>query len=800
MAARNGKPYLMLNFMLASRPGFSLVALLTLALGIGATTTIYSLLYSTVLAPLPYPNAERLVRVQELTPDGMLFSASEPNFLDFRQRSRALEQIVALKQRSATLTARDEPVRIEGLAVSRGYFELLGAQPALGREFSIEEDQPGAAPGVVLLSHRLWQQRFASDPNVLEQDVRLDGQRYRVIGVMPANFSWFDSQFWLPLAADPNSRRDDHWLDLIARLAPGVGVAEAEQELAAIASDIGRQHPKVSGWSVMLEPLHDWLVGPGYRDSIYLLFSAVAMLLGIACLNLANLWFIRSHASRGEIGIRSALGASRARILRQWLTEVFLLSSLGALLGAGLASLAIDLLKTLNPEGIPRLSSLSVDGHVLAFAAGSALLTALLFGLAPALQAARTEAAETLQHEGRSGAPRGRGRLRDALVVGQIAISALLLVGAGILLRGFFELKASDLGFDPNHVLQVDLQLGDENYAEPWQKVVFFNQLSERVAALPGVVGVGASAVEPFSGTDMVNDVTPVERAAEVGQSGYMRLRWRAVTPGFFDAAGLPLFEGRRFHREDPWDGTRNVMLSASAAAALWPGESAVGKSLFWGGTDGQPRTVIGVVGDYQDVRLGESATGVMFLPYNQLPWPSMSLLVRTHDELSNVAAELRAKIQELDPQLAVPSIRRLTDRLDSVVAGPRWRTLLLLGFATAALLLAALGVYGVMAFNFAHRRRELGLRLALGAQSSTLQRMLLRGGGRLIALGAVIGAAGAWALSRGVGNRLLQDHGDDWWIFLIALLVLGAVALTAIVIPARRVLGQSPLDALRGE
>ncbi|MBD8524281.1 ABC transporter permease [Pseudomarimonas arenosa] len=784
----------------AARPGFALVALLTLSLGIGATTAIYSLLNATVLAPLPYPDAERLVRVQERTPDGMMFSASEPNYLDFRQRSRSLELIVALKQSSFSLRSGGEPIPAEGLAVSDGYFDLLGAQPVLGRAFVAEEDQPGAAAKVVVLSHQLWQQRFNGDAQILGRDIDLDGTPYRVIGVMPAEFRWFEVSFWLPLAADPNSDRGDHWLSLIGRLSVGSDIDQAQQELASISADIGRQFPSVAGWSVSLKPLHDWLVSPEYRQGILVLFAAVALLLGIACLNLANLWFIRSHASRAEIGIRSALGASRRRILCQWMVEVLLLSGLGALLGAVLAGVAIDLLKHHAPSGIPRLETLSVDANVLLFAAGTALITALLFGLAPAWHAARTEAAVSLQLEGRSGMPRGQGKLRDLLVVGQIAISALLLVGAGILGRSFLELKASDLGFDPEHLLTLDLQLGEQNYAEPWQKVVFFHRLTERLDAIPGVVASGASAVRPFSGNDMVNDVTPVERAAETGSAGYMQLRWRAATPGFFAAAGLPLMQGRTFSAEDPWNGPRNVVLSATAAEKLWPGQSAVGQRLYWGGIDGDPLNVIGVVGDFEDVNLGQPASGVMFIPYNQLPWPSMSLWVRTRGEASNVPSELRELLRTLDAEMPAATIVSLQDRLDVAVAAPRLRTLLLLGFATSALLLAALGVYAVMAFNFASRRRELGLRLALGATPAVLQRMLMQGGGRLIAWGSVLGGLGAWTLSHTLSSLVQHRSAEDLWAYALALLALGSIAALAVLIPARRVLRQSPLESIRGD
>ena len=494
------------------------------------------------------------------------------------------------------------------------------------------------------------------------------------------------------------------------------------------------------------------------------------------------------------------MGASRSRIARHWFTEVLLLSSLGVIGGVLLAQLAVSALLQIDPGGVPRLQQVEIDGGVLLFASLAGLLTALLFGLAPAWRAARVNAASSLQHGGRTGLPRGHRRLSDVLVVAQVALSALLLVGAGILLRSFVTLQSSDPGFNPDSLLAVSLQLSPTKYAEPWQKVVFFNQLDEGLQSLPGVVGAGATAIAPFSGNSMVNDVTPVERAAEVGPAGYLQLRWRAATPGFFRAAGLPLLQGRLFERRDPWNGPPNIVITASAAAQLWPGESALGKRLYWGSTDGEPRIVIGVVGDYQDVQLGDEAAPLMFLPYNQLPWPEMTVVVRTQGEISGMAASIRDQIHALDPDLPIPETRPLRGLIDASVAGPRLRTWLLSGFAAAALLLAAIGIYGVMAFNFACRRRELGLRLVVGAAPRAVLRMLLGSGIRLVLIGSVLGAAAAWALSRTLSSLIHRAAGVDPLAFIGALALLGVVALAAIYVPARRALRSAPIESLRDD
>lgn len=785
---------------LLKQPGFTIVAAMTLALGIGANTAMFSIINATVIEPLPYSEPDRLVRVREVTPEGMNFSASEPNYLDFRDQSKSFTTLAAFKDRAASLVGTGEPVRLDGLSVTHDFFTVLGADAAVGRTLLAGEDVPGADSRVVVLDYRLWQQRFNGAADIVGQKIVLDGSAYLVVGVMPADFNFLDVEFYSPLAPDARADRGDHWLGMIGKLQPGVSVEQAGAELKAIAERIGEQYPSIAGWSVRMEPLSSWLVGKQFRQTAWLLFGAVGFLLLMACVNLANLLFVRGQLRQGEIGVRAAMGARRSRILRQLLTETLLLSLLGTAIGVLLAWLSIGLLQQLGPENIPRLEEIRIDGRVLGFTLAVGLLTAAIFGVVPGVRASRVDLSETLQQSARGGGSREQRRLRDGLVIVQIALATLLLAGAGLLLKSFWQLQSADPGFDPEPVLAVQLQLGDDGYREPWQKVAFYRNLIERVEALPGVAAAGATATDPFSGGSFMNDVTPVERAAQTGSSGFAQVAWRAVTPGFFHALQLPLHRGRLFTDEDPGNGPRIVVITSSMAERLWPDENAVGKELYWGGTSGTPRTVIGVVGDYQDVEPGGGAAEVMFIPHNQLAWGQMTLLVRTGGEIAGITRALRNAIAELDPALPVPAIRPMQQKISAAVAGPRFRTALLGAFALAALLLAAVGIYGVMAYNVSQRTREMGLRLAMGAQPHRLLAMVMLRGTRLVVIGAIVGVLCAFMLARYLQNLLYETAATDVVALTGAVALLALVALAAIWLPARRAARIQPMQALRDE
>lgn len=784
---------------LVRQPGFAFVALLTLALGIGANTVMFSVVNGTMLAPLPYPDADRLVRIWETTPEDQRFSASEPNFLDFRDHSEEFESLAALKDVSLTFAQGGQPARLPGLAVSRGFFSLLGYTPEIGRTFSMQEDQPASSAAVVVLSHGLWQRRFNGDESILDRSVRIEGRAWRVIGVMPPRFELLDSQYWVPLAADPASDRGDHWLGMIGRLRAETTQQQAEAELEAIAERIGQAHPSVDGWGVDMVSFSHWLVGESFRMTAITLFGAVGFVLLIACVNLANLLLARAGRRQTELSVRLALGAGRARLVRQMLVEALLLSGIGVALGLALAHWGLAALQTLDPAAVPRLDEIRIDSTVLAFAAGLGVLTGIVFGLFPALRVSGVDLNAALRQTGRSGEPRGHRRLRDALVIVQIAVAMMLLVGAGLLVRSFLQLQSTDPGFDSAGVVSVEIQLGDQ-YAEPWQKVAFFHRLIEDLAGLPEVTSAGATAISPFSGGNFMNDVTPVERAAEAGANGYMQAAWRTATPEFFDTLEIPLLDGRLYSYADRWDGARVVVITRAMAESLWPDQRAVGREFYWGGNRGEPLRVIGVVGDYQDVEIRAEAQPVMFLPYHHMPWPKMTLLVRGKADIEAVSALVRNRILAQDEALPVPAVQSLEARFAATAAGPRFRTLLLGVFAMIALLLAAVGIYGVMAYSVSQRTREVGLRMALGADPGSISAMLVRRGALLTVAGTVVGLSGAWVLTRFIRGLLFDTAPLEPSALALAALVLASTALAASWLPARRAACIQPTEALRHE
>ena len=786
---------------LAARPGFTLLVVLTLAVAIGSNAAMFGVVNATLLTPLPYASPDRLVRVWETTPEGQPFSVSEPNFLDFHERNRSFETLAAGKDVSLTLLAGGEPVRLDGLAVSREFLSTLGIFPALGRDFSAEEDAPHSGAAVVVLGHDVWMQRFGGDPGVVGSQVPLEGRAHTVIGVMPAEFDYLGATFWIPLGADPASDRGDHWLHMIGRLRPGVTLAQAERDLGAIAVAIGQAHPSLDGWGVRLRSFRDWLVGEPFRHTAWLLFGSVALLMLIACANIASVLLALATRRQAELGLRAALGATRGALARQLLVEVGLMVAAAVVLGVALAHGLVAVLRQVGADAIPRLESVAVDARVLGFSIALGVLTGLLFGVGPVLRASRVAPLQALAGGARAGVPRGQRRVGEALVVVQVGLALALVVGAGLVFRSLLELRSADPGYDPGQLHAVELRLGSD-HAEPWEKAIFFARLTERLAATPGIAAVGASSVTPFTGNNMMNDVTPVERAAEVGSSGFMQAHWRAVTHGFFDAAGVPLLRGRLFdgsERGGP-GGSRTAVVSRTFAERMWPGEEPLGKTFYWGGTDGTPRTIVGVVGDFQDVAAGAEMPPVLFIPYGELPWPAMTLLLRTPPRQPLPHAAVRDAVHALAPALAVPAIQPLEAQLAASVAGPRLRTLLLVGFAGVALLLAAVGVYGVMAASAAQRQRELGLRLALGARPATLVRMLLGKGLRLGIAGAALGLAGAWVAGRLLQGLLYGGVTLDVPALLGSTALLALVVLVASAVPALRAARIDPASTLQAE
>lgn len=795
---------------LRKSPGFTLVVVLILALGIGAATTIFSVVNALILRPLPFTDSARLVRVWETNPHTGNFSASDANYLDFAERNRGFAEMAAYSEtrNSLTLTGgcESEPdeceaERLQSAAVTSTLFPLLGVRPMLGRTFAGEEGRPGGNHQVAVVSHDLWQRSFGADPEIVGRSLTLDGESYTVTGVMPAGFEFpVAADVWIPLAPNPARDRDEHDIAMVARLAPGVTLTQASADLNRVARDLGAEHPRTNaGWGVHLASFSEWIVGPQLRQAMYVLLGAVGFLLLMACANVANLLIARGTTRQTEMGIRAALGAGRSRIVRQLLTESMLLGIFGAAAGVGIALWAVDALRAVGPRDIPRIGVVSVDARVLLFALVVGLLTSLIFGLTPAMLISRVKLHEALKQGARRGLSGGGRVVRNALVVVEVALAMTLLVGAGLMIGSFVRLQRVPSGFDAEQVLTVPLQLPANSYSHD-QLRTFFRAALTRIAAIPGVTAAGATTTDPFRQWGFSNDVTPTERAAQAPEGGFMQSGWRSVTPGFFRAMGIPLLRGRVLSAADRADGARVTVISETLAGRLWPGEDPIGKGLFWGGKSGTPLTVVGVVGDIRDVRLEADPPPLMFLPYDQTPMAGMTLVIKTAGNPANVAGAVRQAIRSIDKNLPVPEMRPLDEGRASAVAEPRFRMLLLGTFAAVALVLATMGIYGVMAFTVAQRTREIGVRMALGARPGGVSRMIIRQGMILTLIGMVLGTLGALSLTRVLASLLFDTAPTDPATFAVVTVLLVGVALLATYLPARRAMRVDPVIALRSE
>ena len=779
-------------------PLFTLISVLTLALGIGATTAIFSILDAVVLRPLPFSEPDRLVSLSETTPQAALFSVSEPNYLDWRRANRSFTGMAAISYASLGLVGQGEPVKLHGAAVSASFFPLLDAQPLLGRFFIEDEDRAGAGARVAVLSHHLWQSRFGADPGVLGRSLRLEGRLYTVIGVMQPRFTFPDwAELWIPLAPGTNMDRGDHWLDAVARRKQGVSLEQARADLDGIAAQLSQQYPDSNkGWGVRIDPLHEALVGPQVTRGLLALLAAVALLLLMACVNVSNLLLARATVRGREMGLRSALGAGRARLIRQLLTESVLLAGLGAFAGLGVAYGAMRLVRAFGPN-VPRLDEVALDGRVLAFTLGIALVTGLLFGLAPALQASRADLHALLQQGGRAAMAAGR-RLRDGLVVGELALAMMLLIGAGLMIGSFLRLQRVDTGFDPDGVLTVRLDLPPDEYPDDRRRI-FFPEVLQRIAALPGVRAAGATNAAPFGGF-RPNNTIAVEGREPQKEGEFLSADWRAVTPGFFRSMSIPLLRGRLFTEADREGSLNVIIISKSLAESLWPGENPVGRRIIWGPPNGDPWTVAGVVGDIRDMEIERAPRSVIFLPWQQVPWAQMTLTIKTAGDVPGLAAAIHREIRALDGDLPIPEILPLRQSVAGAVDGPRFRMFLFALFAAAALTLAVTGVYGVMTFAVAQRTREIGVRLALGARPWSVVGLVLRRGLVLTLLGIGLGWAGAFALTRFLASLLYGTAPTDATTFAAVAILLAGVATAAGYFPASRAAAIDPRLAFSAE
>jgi putative ABC transport system permease protein len=791
--------------MLVKQPGFTLIAVLTLALGIGANTAIFSVVNAVLLCPLPYQTPDQLVVLWETHPQTMLrnerSNVSPANFIDWRDQSRVFEQVAALDgQRGFNLTTGGEPERIQGARVTASLFSLLGVRPCLGRSFLPEEDQAGQSR-VILLSHGLWQRRFGSDPGVIGKTLSLNLSSFTVVGVMPREFNFPEEvEFWTPMAfnADELKTRDFHYLNVIARLKPGVTLRQAQAEMTTLARRLEQQYPASNAKrSVQIASLHEHLVG-NVKLALLVLLGAVGFVLLIACANVANLLLARVATRQREIAIRLALGATRLRLVRQLLTESVLLALLGGAFGLLMASWGVHLLIRLSPSNLPRLTEVSIDGRVLGLTLTLSILTGLIFGLLPALQAARFSLNETLKESGRGAEGARQHRARSMLVIAEVALSLVLLLGAGLMIRSFMQLNRVNPGFKPDHLLTVRLSPTISKFRNEDEGIAFYQQVIERVGALPGVVSVGAVTHPPMSNINLHLDFAVEGRpAAATGEKTSAEAR--AISPGYFETMGIPLLKGRDFTLHDHKQSARVAIINETMARQYWPNEDPMGKRLTMESEDA-PRQIIGVVGDVRHWGLDQGARAEMYWPLFQNPLVFMTLMVRTTSDPASLAAPVRREVSGIDKDQPVYSLKPMGQLVSDSVAQQRLNLLLLTIFAGVALALAAIGIYGVMAYAVTQRTREIGVRIALGAQASDVLKLVIGQGIMQTLVGLAVGLVASFALTRLMKNLLFGVSATDPRTFVFTTLLLAGVALVACYLPARRATKVDPLLTLRRE
>jgi len=696
---------------------------------------------------------------------------------------------------------------VAALSVTANLFPALGVLPALGRNFLPEEEQAGRNR-VALLSDGLWQRRFGADPGLIGRQIQLNGESYTVVGVMPPRFQLTrGTEVWVPLMLDPalapwHANRSHHNLSVIGRLKPGVSLAQAQVAMDTIARQLEQQYPKSNaGWGVRLRTFYDWIVPEQIRRSMLVLFAAVGCVLLIACANVANLLLVRASTRQREMALRAALGAGPWRVMRQLLTESWLLAAIGGLAGALLALWGTHIIKASTALNIPRLDETSLDVRVLGFTLIVSLLTGLIFGLAPAWQASKLDLNETLKEGGRSGGSGVRRGLRGVLVVGEVALALALLVGAGLMIRSFAHLQNAPLGFAPENVLTMQISLPTSKYGKD-ASVNFFDQLLERLRAVPGVTAAAAVTQPPLSGSyGWANEVTLEGRAAAPSDVRLSAATF-AVTPHYFQTMGIPLLQGRDFTEQDRGQfgqAPLTLIVNEAFARRFWPNENAIGKR-FRPGASNPFGTVVGVVGNVRNFSLENEGGPAFYFPYGYIGMPGLVVTVRTVAPPETMTAALRAQVHALDHELPVYNVRAMEQIVSNAAGQPRFQTLLLGLFSAVALLLAAIGIYGVMAYAVTQRTHEIGVRMALGAQARDVRTLVVRQGIRLALIGVVLGLALAFGLTRFLRGLLYQVSTTDALTFVLIPLLLVGVTLLACYVPARRATKIDPLAALRHE
>ena len=790
------------------RPGFTAVAVLTLALGIGANTAIFSVVNAVLLRPLQFRDPDRLVMIwEDATFAGFPRNTPAPaNYFDWKAQTQSFEDMAATAEATFNLTGGGEPERVAAYSVSSNFFPLLGVQPALGRMFLPDEDRVGAAK-VAVLSYALWQTRYGGDPQVINRDVQLDGAKYAVVGVMPAGFQFMESdvRLWVPLAMEPEvaANRGGHFLTVVGRLKPGVTMDQAQADLANVMARIAKDHPNKTGdgkLGAYAVPMRDHVAGD-VRGSLVVLLVAVAFVLLIACANVAGLLLARAVGRRREIALRVALGASRTRVVRQLLTESLLLAAAAGVIGSVLAYFSFAFLQKLIPAQMALLTSLDLDLRILAFTLLLSLFTGVVFGLVPALQSAKVDLNNALKQGMRV---TSTGRLRSTLIVFEVALSIVLLVGAGLLIQTLFQLFNQYAVLEPEKVLTMRTVLPKTKYKEFAQRNAFYRQVLERVEHLPGVISAGYTTSVPLAWKGGTSGFTPEGLTNPVPGMAY-DANHREVSANYLKAMNIALTEGRYFDQRDNEQSMPVAIVNETMARQYWPGQNVLGRRFKIGGLDEDTPwiQIVGIAADVRQMGLDEPVKAEMYLPYQQdeNPWYApRDLAIRTSGDTANLVSSVRQIVHEVDPDQPISNVATMSEVFGTEAAQRRMGMIMLAAFAGLALLLASLGIYGVLAYFVTQHTNEIGVRIALGASRGNILALVLKKGMGLTLLGIAIGIAASFALTRLMSSLLFGVKAADPLTFVAVPLLLAIVALVACWIPARRATRVDPMIALRYE
>jgi putative ABC transport system permease protein len=788
---------------LCRAPGFTSIALAALALGMGATTAIFSVVDAVLLKPLPFRDSDRLLALWEKDPalHHDRNYVAPVNFLAWRRESRTIASMAGIHDLRVNISGgAGEPEEVKAERVSASLFPMLGITPALGRSFREDEDQPGRAT-VALLGNNLWRRRFGGDPTVMGKSLRVRDGVYTIVGVLPAGFSILepDVELWIPLGLDPADRSNNgRYLTIIGRIVEGSGIGEVRREMEAIGAAAERMLPEVNtGWRPSIYRLQDELVFD-VRRPLWVLMGACSLLLLMSCVNVANLLLVRGSVRRREIAMRTALGATRDRLVAQLLSESLLLGVGGGILGIFLGGLAVTVVARTGPAEVPRLAQSALNFRLFLFALAASVLSSLLFGMVPALQGSRSDIGPLLNEAGRSGTSGRRGRaMRQTLAVIEIAIAVVVLIGAGLLIRSFIRLRSANPGFDPKGVLTLRVPLGGGRNSSIERRIAFVDAITGRIAGLPGVRTAGAINGLPLNGLGHGADFV-VEGHPSPPQVHHPNGLVRSVTPDYFRAMAIPLVAGRWFTNADTRQSKPVIIVNRTLARAFWPEGNPLGGRLTIETSSTRFAEIVGVVGDVKPDRFEGEDWPMIYNPYAQVPMAGVTVVVRTDGRPAAIASAAGQEIHRIDPEQVVADVRPMEAVVDRAVEGARFNTALLASFAAIAFLLASLGIYGVISYDVTERTNEIGIRMALGALPEDVLRLVLGQGIRLAAGGIALGLVGAFWLTRIMSTMLYGIRPDDAWTFAAVSILLAAVALAASFLPSRRAMSLDPIAALR--